>query len=70
MGSSKLRERHDDRAIVLVVGVTTYQGAPESGAQGEGWQEKQVGTACSWQGREMRKSFPYPARYDLLSLES
>src|SRR5207237_8752533 len=49
MGSPTPRERHGDRATVVVGGVTTSQGVPESGAQGKGWQEEPLLTAWSWE---------------------
>jgi hypothetical protein len=48
MGSPTPRERHGDRATVVVGGVTTSQGVPESGAQGKGWQEEHLWSAWSW----------------------
>jgi hypothetical protein len=48
MGSPSLRKQHGDRATVVVVGVTTYQGMPESGMQGKGWQENLWSMARSW----------------------
>ena len=53
MGSSKARERYDDGACVVLVGVMPDQGAWESHGQGEGRQA--ADTKCG-EGRKMRKS--------------
>ena|SRR6266568_5552296 len=45
------REAQGDRAFVVLVGVMTHQGVPESGMQGEG---KQGSNRLKGKGREMR----------------
>lgn len=44
-------EAHGDRAFIVLVGVMTHQGVPESGIQGEG---KQGNDMVKGKGREMR----------------
>src|SRR5439155_5733302 len=63
------REVHGDRATIVVGGVTTSQGVPESGAQGKGWQEKHLRTVLSWQAVKCVSPFLFSIE-EMVSLES
>src|SRR5437588_5847464 len=67
MGSPTPRERHGDRATVVVGGVTTSQGVPESGAQGKGWQEEHLLTAWSWKAVKCVSPSLFSLREDVSS---